>query len=130
MSKPVSPIDLSVYKIVREYEQTGRTCYPKEELYEFAEKVLKVASEIDNEDYWLICHTPEVALDFQMSLSNICYMSTSIVRLNEKEFKNGGKEWAERKIGLMPYSFLKGAIKVLEEEFEINEMNIRELQCD
>ncbi len=128
MSTPVSPIKLSVYKIIREYEKTGRIIFAKEELINFANKVVKVASEIDNEDYWIF-PDEEYGYDFNASLSKICRTSTDCLELSGSRYNNGGKLWAEKAIGSMPYSFLKGAVKVLEEELKEKE-ETKGVTCD
>ena len=128
MSTPVSPIKLSVYKIVREYEKTGKTLFYKGDLFNFVEKALKCASMIDEQDYWLFYHGEEVQ-NYYESLSNICNVTPNFLEIEQCKLKNGGKEWAEKAIGSMPYSFLKGAVKVLEEELKEKE-ETRGATCD
>ena len=128
MSIPVSPIQLSVYKIVREYEKTGKTIFYKGELFDFVKKVLKIASITDERDYWL-CYSGEIVRDYYESLSKICNVTPNFLEIEQCRLKNGGKEWADKAIGAMTYSFLKGAVKVLKEELkEKNE--IEEIVCD
>ncbi|MBQ8615523.1 MAG: hypothetical protein IJ415_03045 [Clostridia bacterium] len=123
MSTPVSPIKLSVYKIVREYEKTGKTLFYKGDLFNFVEMALKHASMIDEQDYWLFYHGEEIR-EYCESLSNICVVTPNFLEIDQCKLKNGGKEWAERIIGSMPYSFLKGAVQVLKEELKEKEGTI------
>lgn len=117
MSTPVSPIKLSVYKIIREYEKTGKTLFYKGDLFDFVKRSLKIASMIDEQDYWLFYHGEEVR-EYYESLSNICDVTPNFLEINEIKLANGGKEWAEKTIGSMPYSFLKGAVQVFNEELK------------
>lgn len=126
MSTPVSPIKLSVYKIVREYEKTGKTIFYKGELFDFVKKSLEIASKIDNEDYWLLYHGEDVR-EYYDNLSNICVVTPNFLEIEQCKLKNGGKVWAEKAIGSMPYSFLKGALYVMEEE---NKQKEEEVTCD
>ena len=117
MSRPCSPIQFSVYKIMREYEKTGKTIYFKDELNQYATKCLKVASEIDNEDYWVLDYR-----DFDDNssdkLSNICDETLSCFEVNPTKMQKGGMVWAKRMIGAMKYSFLKASLSVLNEEIK------------
>ena len=128
MSVPVSPIKLSVYKIVREYEKTGKTIFYKGDLFSFVEKALKYASMIDEQDYWLFYDGEEIR-EYYESLSNICNVTPNFLEIEQCKLKNGGKAWAEKVIGSMPYSFLKGALRVLDEELK-EKKNNGEMQCD
>ena len=128
MSTPVSPIKLSVYKIIREHEKTGKIIFNKGELFDFVKKSLKIASKMDNEDYWIFYHGEEVG-EFCESLSNICVVTPNFLEIEQCKLKNGGKVWAEKTIGSMPYSFLKGAVQVLEEELKEQE-RIKGNLCD
>lgn len=120
MSIPVSPIKLSVYKIIREYEKTGKTIFYKGDLFGFVEKALKYASMIDEQDYWLFYDGEEIG-EYYESLSNICNVTPNFLEIEKCKLKNGGKAWAEKTIGSMPYSFLKGALQVMEEELKEQE---------
>ena len=126
MSKAVSPVQFSVFKILRENSKTGKTLFSKEELFDFAHKALKIASEIDGEDYWLLEDT-----DYNLgsSLLKICDDTTNFVEINEEKMSKGGKVWAERVIGMMRYSFLKGPLQVLKEEIKEDEKTTGML-CD
>ena len=117
MSVPVVPIEFYVYKMMKENEITGRTFYSKQELLNFANKTLKKASEMHNADYWAITQN-EYAEEIDESLLKICDVTTNYYEINENKLKNGGMQWARKVIGLMPYSFLKGAVQVLDEELK------------
>lgn len=116
MSRPISPMQFSVYKIVRENESTGKTLYSKEELFEFASKCLKIASKIDNEHYWVLLDG-DYESDLGNALSRICDATSNYVEINESKMQNGGKVWANKVIGAMRYSFLKSAVTTLKDEF-------------
>lgn len=115
MSIVVSPVQFSVFKMLRESSKTGRTLFSKEELFDFAQKSLKIASEIDGKDYWLL---EDGEYNLGNSLLKICDNTTNFVELSEEKMSKGGKVWAETVIGMMRYSFLKGALQVLREELE------------
>ena len=126
MSRPCSPVQFSVYKIIREYEKTGKTIYSKEELSQYATKCLKVASEIDNEDYWVLDYRD---FDDNLSdkLSKMCDETFSCFEINPTKMQKGGRVWAERIIGAMKYSFLKASLLVLNEELK---EKTGEITCD
>lgn len=115
MSTPVMPKSLIVYKMVKDYESTNKTQFTVSELYTFAHKALKIASEIDNEEYWILSSN-KYGTDFCEELSKICDIDADHYQLNVNKFENGGQEYAKRIIGAMPYSFLKGAVQVMKEE--------------
>ena len=120
MSVPVVPIEFYVYKIMKENETTGKTLYSKHELLNFANKALKKTSEMHNADYWAITQN-EYATEIDEALLKICDVTTNYYEINENKLKNGGMQWARKVIGLMPYSFLKGAVHVLDEELKEQE---------
>jgi len=120
MSTAVSPIALSIYKVVREYEKNNKTIFYKGDLLNFVKKALKVASKIDEQDYWM-CYSGEIVGDYYKSLSKICNVTPDCLEIEPCRLKRGGKEWAEKIIGSMPYSFLKGALQVLNEELREKE---------
>jgi len=124
----VLPTCLYVYKVIREYEKTGKTLFSQKELFNFANKAIFVASSIDNEDYW-ICPKTEQGYLFEETMSKICDTTQNYLEINNQKYDKGGKEWAEKKIGSMPYSFLKGAVKVLDEELK-EKKNNGEITCD
>lgn len=128
MSRPISPMQFSVYKITREYEKTGKTLFSKDELFDFARKSVKIASAIDNESYWIL-NDGDYDSDLANSISKICDETTNYFEVNEERMSNGGKRWAERVIGVMRYSFLKGALQVLNEELKEKE-NTKGNICD
>ena len=114
MSTPVVPVSLIMFKMVRGYEKTHQKQYSKSELFRFAHYALKIAGEIDNEEYWIVSAN-KYGIDYCEKMSKICDMDLENYYLNEDKLNNGGKEYAERIIGAMPYSFLKGAIQTMEE---------------
>lgn len=117
MSTPVIPVSLIMFKMVREYEKTNKTQYSKGELFRFAHNALTIASKIDNEEYWILSSN-KYGIDYRQKMSKICDIDIDYYYLNEEKLKNGGKEYAERIIGAMPYSFLKGALQALGEELQ------------
>ncbi len=122
MSTPITPLGIFVYKIKREYEKTGKTIFPESELLSYAEEVVVKASEIDDEEYWILYQTKQHGLELKTKLSKICDYSYSkrAFMLNQEKLENGGNLWAEKIIGAMKYSFLKGSILTLEEKDENN----------
>ena len=110
MSTPVNPSSIMIYKIIKDYEKSGRTIHLFAELDYFSNRVLELANSISNEDFW-IAEAPELTDE----LSRICDLTSSFCELNECKYNNGGKEFAKRKIGQMPYSWLKAALATLKE---------------
>lgn len=111
MSTPSNPSSIMIYKIIREFENSGRKVYPTSELNHFSKKVIDFANSICDDNFW-IAETPEVKED----LLKICDISSSFCVLNEQKYSNGGDKFAKTKIGQMPYPWLKGAIKILNED--------------
>ena len=97
MSTPINPSSIMIYKIIKEYENNGRTVHSLEELDCFSNKVLEFANSITDKDFWVL-KTPE----FDEELSKICDITSTFCELNEQKYNNGGKEFAKRKIGQMP----------------------------
>lgn len=110
MSTPINPSSIMLYKIIKDYKNYGRTIHLLPELDYFSKKVLELANLIDDKDFW-IAKTPELKND----LLKICDITSSFCELNEEKYNNGGKEFAMKKIGLMPYSWLKGSTLTLKE---------------
>ena len=110
MSTPINPSSIMIYKIVKDYENSGKTTHLIAELDYFSKRVLEFANSISDKDFW-IAETTEL----NEELSRICDLTSSFCELNEGKYNNGGKEFAKRKIGQMPYSWLKGAVKTLKE---------------
>ncbi len=108
MSTPSNPSSIMIYKIIREFENTGRKLHLMSELNYFSQQVIDFANSISNDDFW-ITQTPEVNED----LLRICDISSSFCELNEQKYRNGGDIFAKTKIGQMPYPWLKGAVKTL-----------------
>ena len=111
MSTPSNPSSIMIYKIIREFENTGRKVYLLNELNQFSKQVIDFANSICDDDFWIV-QTPEVKED----LLRICDISSSFCVLNEQKYSNGGDKFAKTKIGQMPYPWLKGAIKTLNED--------------
>lgn len=111
MSTPSNPSSIMIYKIIREFENSGRKVYPTSELNHFSKKVIDFANSICDDNFW-IAETPEVKED----LLKICDISSSFCVLREQKYSNGGDKFAKTKIGQMPYPWLKGAIKILNED--------------
>ena len=99
-----------IYKIVKDFENEGRTIHSKQELECFAKKVFDFANSITNDEFWIL-DTPEIKED----LERLCDVTASLCELNENKYIDGGKEFAKTKIGGMPYSWLKGAVKTFQE---------------
>ena len=116
MSRPINPATIMIYKIVRDYEKDGRKIHFMSELEYFASKVIDYANAMTEEDFWIL-RTPEV----KEQLSKFCDLTSSVLELNEEKYENGGKSFAKTKIGSMPYTWLKGAVKTLKEMNEMEE---------
>ena len=111
MSTPINPSSIMLYKIMKDYEETGREkLYFIPELDFFAKKVIENINSNTNEDLWIL-PSPEIKED----LSRLCDVTDSFCRLNEDKFKNGGELFAKRKIGLMPYNWLKASMVTLKQ---------------
>lgn len=110
MSTPSNPSGIMIYKIIRDFENIGRTIHSMKELDYFSQQVIDFANSICDDDFW-IAQTPEVKED----LLRICDISSSVCELNEQKYISAGKRFAKAKIGQMPYPWLKGAVKTLTE---------------
>lgn len=110
MSTPSNPSGIMIYKIVRDFENTGKTTHLMSELDYFSQQVIDFANSISDDNFW-IAQTPEVKED----LLRICDVNSSFCKLNEQKYNKGGDKFAKTKIGQMPYSWLKGAVKTLKE---------------
>ena len=110
MSTPINPSSIMIYKIIKDYQTTGRTMHLMNELDCFSQQVIDFANSISDDKFW-IAQTPEVKED----LLRICDITSSFCELNEEKYNNGGEKFAKTKIGQMPYSWLKGAVKTLKE---------------
>ena len=108
MSTPINPSSIMIYKIIKDYENNGRTVHLLAELDYFSNRVLEYANSITDKDFWVLKTS-----EFDQDLSKICDITSSFCELNKQKYNNGGKEFAKRKIGQMPYSWLKGAIITL-----------------
>ena len=126
MAESVIPVSLLTFKMMKEYERTGRTIFPVGELYVFAHKALKIAGEIDNEDYWIVSPS-KYSVSFYDRMSKICDISIEFYKLNEDKLNNGGKEYADKIISSMMDSFYKGANQVFDQELQEKE---EALLCD
>ena len=118
MSTPSNPSSIMIYKIVKDFENEGRTIHSMYELECFAKKVFEFANSITNDEFWIL-DTPEIKED----LERLCDVTASLCEFSETKFIEGGKDFAKRKVGQMPYSWLKGAVKVLQEIQEDVSMN-------
>jgi hypothetical protein len=114
MSTPINPSNIMIYKIIKDYENNGRKVHLLAELDFFSNRVLEFANSITDKDFWVLKTT-----EFDEELSKICDITSSFCELNEQKYNNGGKEFAKRKIGQMPYSLLKGAVIALREYKEM-----------
>lgn len=111
MSTPSNPSSIMIYKIIREFENTGKKVHSLNELKYFSRQVIDFANSICDDNFWIV-QTPEVKED----LLRICDISSSFCELSEQKYSNGGDKFAKTKIGQMPYPWLKGAIKTLNED--------------
>lgn len=111
MSTPSNPSSIMIYKIIREFENTGKKVHSLNELNYFSRQVIDFANSICDDNFW-IAETPEVKED----LLKICDIFRSVCVLNEQKYSNGGDKFAKTKIGQMPYHWLKGAIETLNED--------------
>lgn len=110
MSTPSNVSSIMIYKIIRDFEKTGRTMHLISELDYFSQQVIDFANSISDDKFW-IAQTPEVKED----LLRICDVTSSFCELNKQKYANGGEKFAKIKIGQMPYSWLKGSVKVFKE---------------
>ena len=115
MSRPINPLSIMIYKIVRDYEKDGRKIHFMAELEHFASKVIDYANGMTEEDFWIL-KSPEI----KEQLSMLCDVTDSVCELNEEKFEKN-KFFARTKIGSMPYSWLKGAVKTLQEIHDVEE---------
>lgn len=111
MSTPSNPSSIMIYKIIREFENTGKKVHSLNELNYFSRQVIDFSNSICDDEFWIV-QTPEVKED----LLRICDISSSFCELSEQKYSNGGDKFAKTKIGQMPYPWLKGAIKTLNED--------------
>lgn len=108
MSTASNPSSIMIYKIIRDFENAGRTTHSMSELYCFSKQVINFANSISEEDFWIV-QTPEIKED----LLRICDISNAFCRLNEQKYTNGGHKFAKTIIGQMPYPWLKGSVIIL-----------------
>lgn len=118
MSIPVNPSSIMIYKIVKDYENEGKTVHSLKELETFANKVLDFANKISNEQYWIL-PTYEIEED----LLRICDITTSMCELNLQKYLKTDALFAKRKIANMPYPWIKGTITILKENDKNKELN-------
>ncbi len=62
MSTPSNPSSIMIYKIIRDFENTGRTMHLISELDYFSQEVIDFANSISDDNFW-IAKTPEVIED-------------------------------------------------------------------
>ena len=108
MSTPVNPSCIMIYKIVKDYEN-GKTINSFKELNDFSNAVLEFANSITDEGFW-VAHSNENHKDIKSDLSKLCDLTTSLCEVNEFKYHNDGQNFANKKIGAMPYSLLKGVV--------------------
>lgn len=118
MSTPITPSSIIIYKIVKDYEEKGIKIQPLTELSNFSINALQYACDIERKDFW-VTETPELRED----LEKICDITFSFCIFNEAKYNNGGKEFAQKMLGLMPYSWLKGAEITLQEYEQTKTIN-------
>ena len=129
MSTPVVPVSLIMFKMIREFELTQKTLYSREELFSFAHAALQIAGQIDNEEYWILSSN-KYGVDFYEKMNKICDIDFDEYQLNVDKYYFGGKEYANKIIGAMPYSFLKGALQVLKDDLNLPNSQMEGLTCD
>lgn len=110
MSTPTNQSSIIIYKIIKDFEEKGTKIHFLTELNNFSITALRYASEIEHKDF-LVTETPMLRED----LEKICDITFSFCIFNETKYNNGGKEFAQRKLNLMPDSWLKGAEITLRE---------------
>ena len=125
MSVPVILSDLIIFKMVKEYEKTNKTNYPIDELLSFSHEALKIAGEMDNEQYWIVTLN-KLGPSFCKDMSPICDIDIDCFTLNEEKYMNGGREYAYSIIQSMSESFYKAATICLTKELN----NDNEALCD
>ena len=117
MSTPIMPMGIFVYKIIKEYQKTEKKQYSKQELIEFAEKAMVIAGQIDNQEYCVLIQN-EPGFELKKKLSKICDCYKGDFVINNEKLQNGGNDWAEKIIGAMKHSFLRGSVITLDEELK------------
>lgn len=110
MSTPINPSSIMLYKIMKDYEESGRELFLMLELNYFAEKVVEKLNSASGENV-VIASTAETRED----LSRVCNITDSFCCLSDNKMKNGGCNFANRKIGMMPYDLLKTSMVTLKQ---------------
>ena len=54
MSTPSNPSGIMIYKIVRDFENTGKTTHLMSELDYFSQQVIDFANSISGDDFWIV----------------------------------------------------------------------------
>jgi len=93
-----------LYKIIKDYENNGRTHHLCSELDAFVDKVIKYANCKNNEI--LEISQNNVVKD---DVSKLCDFSSAFCILNEDKFRSGGETFAKLKIEQMSSLLLNGA---------------------
>ncbi len=108
MSLPFNPSGIMIYKIIKDYETSGKTIHAFKDLQLFAKRALDYASSICEEHFWVL-QSPIVKQD----LLNVCDITNSICELNTEKLNGDGAKFVKIKVGNMPYPVLKGTIKAM-----------------
>ena len=116
----VSFSPIIIYKIVRDYEATGRTSFSKTELYDFVDKVISHTIKNTNELYFF-SPTAEAKKLCLESISTICNVSPTSVEINDEKLNSSeGQKLVTSQINSINYSCLEACRSVLNEEISIN----------
>ena len=99
-----------LYKIIKDYEATGRTVQMKTELDYFAERVMGIASKSSGEEYPVGTTT-----DAHEDLLKICDENGAFYVVNSDKYTNGGVFFVKQQIAKLSYPLLKGATSIVAE---------------
>lgn len=116
----VSFSPIIIYKIVRDYEATGRTSFSKTELYDFVDKVISHTIKSTNELYSFSCND-ESKKSCLENISTICDVTPTSVEINDEKLNSSeGQKLVTSQINSINYSCLDACRSVLNEEISIN----------
>lgn len=109
-----------IYKIVKDYEATGRTSFFKTELYDFVDKVISHTIKNTNELY-SFSHTAEAKKLCLEKVSTICDVSPTSVEINDEKLNSlEGQKLISSQIDSINHPCLEACRSILNEEISIN----------
>lgn len=116
----VSFSPIIIYKIVRDYEVSGRTSFSKTELYNFVDKV--ISKTIQNTNRLYSFSTTDEAKNLCLEkISVICDVTPTSVKINNDKLNSlEGQKLVSSQIGSINDSCLEACRSILNEEISIN----------